>query len=105
MAHKTKKTDKDIDPVKVAESDILAKRDRSIDVLRGLTCLAMVLVNTAGPVRPSWLSHPTSIHQSITFADVSRLLVVTSLFQKKKPLCGSNEKKVPMFTKSGNITD
>ncbi|KAA1096609.1 hypothetical protein PGT21_022310 [Puccinia graminis f. sp. tritici] len=69
MAHKTKKTDKDVDPVKVAESDILAKRDRSIDVLRGLTCLAMVLVNTAGPVRPSWLSHPTSIHQPITFAD------------------------------------
>jgi len=44
-------------------------RDRSIDVLRGMTSFAMVLVNTAGPIRPSWLSHPTSFDQPITFAD------------------------------------
>ncbi|POW18036.1 hypothetical protein PSTT_00014, partial [Puccinia striiformis] len=58
-------------PEKVADSDVPnpVNRDQSIDVLRGLNCLAIVLVNTAGPVRSNWLSHASSVHQAITFAD------------------------------------
>ncbi|MBW0516916.1 hypothetical protein O181_056631 [Austropuccinia psidii MF-1] len=46
-----------------------SKRDRSVDILRGFTCFSMILVNSAGSVRPSWLSHAVSLSQPITFAD------------------------------------
>jgi uncharacterized membrane protein YeiB len=45
-------------------------RDRSVDVLRGLTCFAMILVNTAAPIHPGWLAHPGDMRDPITFADV-----------------------------------
>ncbi|PLW08302.1 hypothetical protein PCANC_11408 [Puccinia coronata f. sp. avenae] len=44
-------------------------RDRSVDVLRGLTCFAMILVNTAAPIHPGWLAHPGDMRDPITFAD------------------------------------
>ncbi|POV97864.1 hypothetical protein PSHT_14338 [Puccinia striiformis] len=71
MADKPNQAEQKTEPERVADSDApnSVNRDRSIDVLRGLNCLAMVLVNTAGPVRSNWLSHASSVHQTITFAD------------------------------------
>ncbi|KAG0151268.1 hypothetical protein CROQUDRAFT_36966 [Cronartium quercuum f. sp. fusiforme G11] len=43
-------------------------RDDSIDVLRGLTCFGMILVNTAS-APPRFLRHATSLNDPITFAD------------------------------------
>ncbi|EGG07100.1 uncharacterized protein MELLADRAFT_77684 [Melampsora larici-populina 98AG31] len=46
------------------------QRDESLDILRGLTTFAMILVNTADSrTRPGWLAHASGLHQSITFAD------------------------------------
>ncbi|KAI9617651.1 hypothetical protein H4Q26_012954 [Puccinia striiformis f. sp. tritici PST-130] len=71
MADKPNQAEQKTEPERVADSDApnSVNRDRSIDVLRGLNCLAMVLVNTAGLFVSNWLSHASSVHQTITFAD------------------------------------
>lgn len=52
------------------ESERKPQRYESLDILRGLTTFAMILVNTADSrTRPGWLAHASGLGQSITFAD------------------------------------
>ncbi|CAH7673092.1 hypothetical protein BY996DRAFT_6412318 [Phakopsora pachyrhizi] len=68
-------------------------RNQSIDLLRGLTCISMVLVNSYPSPRPGWLSHPTGINEPITFADtLFPCFLFTSGLATTRPTTSVNRK-------------
>lgn len=57
-------------------ADLPLKRDRTTDVLRGLTSIGMYVVNTRSAGGPGFLNHG-GFHGPVTFADVKPTLLAS----------------------------